>query len=193
MLAFNSLICFPAFIVAGYFVFGQRVPYSFDPKDIPDSLTLFLQCLFCMLMEDIVFHISHRFLHWKVIYPYIHKLHHSYTTTVGIAAEYSHPIEYILGNVLASSMGVIILDRHVHITTSIVWGLIRIFETTDGHCGYEFSWSPFRLLPFGTSATYHDFHHSHNVGNYSSFFSIWDTIFGSNRVYYKYQQEREEK
>ena len=34
--------------------------------------------------------------------------------------------------------------------------------------GFEFPWSPFRLLPFSASATYHDYHHSHNRGNFSS-------------------------
>lgn len=65
-------------------------------------------------------------------------------------------------------------------------------ETQDGHCGYDFSWSPYRLIPFSTSAAYHDFHHSHNVGNYSSFFSFWDTLFGCNNDYYAFEEKKKE-
>ena len=42
--------------------------------------------------------------------------------------------------------------------------------------------------------SYHDYHHSTNVGNYSGFFSFWDTICGTNQHYYKaIAKEEEEK
>lgn len=50
----------------------------------------------------------------------------------------------------------------------------------DGHCGYGFSWSIFRLLPFSGSAQGHDFHHSHNKGNFASFFTWWDWAMGTD-------------
>ena len=132
---------------------------------------------FCMICEDFAFHFTHRFLHWRRIYPYIHKIHHTYVTSVGIAAEYSHPLEFIFGAVIPGALGGLILGKRMHFCTFLIWGIVRLGETLDGHCGYEFSWSPYRLIPFSTSASYHDFHHSHNMGNYSSFFSFWDTIF----------------
>lgn len=148
-----------------------------------------LNITFCMICEDFAFHFTHRFLHWKVIYPYIHKVHHTYVTTVGIAAEYSHPIEFIIGAAFPGAVGSMILGKNMHYSTVLLWTIVRVCETLDGHCGYEFSWSPYRLIPFSTSASYHDFHHSHNVGNYSSFFSFWDTIFGQNKTFYIYQEK----
>lgn len=97
---------------------------------------------------------------------------------MGIAAEYSHPLEFIFGAAIPASLGGMLLGKNMHFCTFLIWGVIRTGETLDGHCGYEFSWSPYRLVPFSTSAAYHAFHHSHNVGNFSSFFSFWDTIFG---------------
>lgn len=32
--------------------------------------------------------------------------------------------------------------------TSNMWGLYRVCESGDAHSGYEFPWSPFRLIPF---------------------------------------------
>jgi len=66
-------------------------------------------------------------------------------------------------------------------------------ETADQHSGYEFSWSPYRLIPLSGSANYHNFHHSHNVGNYTSLFTIWDTLCGTNSHYFKFQAAKERK
>lgn len=157
---------------------------SFSMEDLPDTTTLMFTIAFCMICEDFTFHIIHRFLHWRAIYPYIHKLHHTYVNPIGISAEYSHPIEFIFGVLVPSSVGATLLGEKMHFATFLYWTLVRTGESLDGHSGYEFSWSPYRLIPFSTSASYHNFHHSHNIGNYSSFFSLWDTIFGQNKAYY---------
>jgi len=157
---------------------------SMSIEDLPGPLTLAASITFFMLVEDFVFYWSHRFLHQKFIYPYIHKMHHSHNTTVGIAAEYAHPVEFILGNMLPTSAGIALLGTNVHLLTVLAWYAIRFGETLDGHCGYEFSWSPYRLIPFSGSAEYHDFHHAVNIGNYGSFFSIWDSVFGTNTAFY---------
>ena len=49
------------------------------------------------------------------------------------------------------------------------------------------------MLPFGSDYGYHVYHHSNNVGNYSSFFTLWDTVFGSNKAYYEFLEEVKEK
>lgn len=74
-----------------------------------------------------------------------------------------------------------------------MWGVIRMMETVDGHSGYEFSWSPYRLLPLSGSSSYHNFHHFKNVGNYSSFFTIWDTVCGTNKAYFRYIAKKEKE
>jgi sterol desaturase/sphingolipid hydroxylase (fatty acid hydroxylase superfamily) len=133
-----------------------------------------------MLMEDFSFYWLHRFLHLSFIYPFIHKIHHEYNNSISLGSEYAHPIEFIFSNILPTSIGYIILGEKVHFATYILFLGIRIFETIDGHCGYEFSWSPYRLLPLSGSSEYHNFHHSHNIGCFGSFFTYWDTIFGTN-------------
>jgi methylsterol monooxygenase/4-alpha-methyl-delta7-sterol-4alpha-methyl oxidase len=113
--------------------------------------------------------------------------------TIGIASEYAHPVEYALGNLLPLSVGPLLLGPKMHILTLFAWYAVRTGETLDGHCGYEFSWSPYRLVPFSGSSEYHDWHHSENIGNYASFFRIWDTVFGTNKDFYKMCDERESK
>ena len=60
----------------------------------------------------------------------------------------------------------------------------RVFETCDGHSGYEFPFSPCRMIPLGGGANFHSYHHLVNVGNYGSAFIIWDLIFGTSKEYF---------
>lgn len=189
LVTFNNLVCLPFSLLVETLFHQGKCPYAFDVEGLPSSLTLMCTIAFCMFVEDASFTAAHWTLHRKALYPYIHKLHHTHVTPVGIAAEYAHPIEFMLGNLLPVSLGPALLGKNIHLFTVIVWYTFRALETLDGHSGYEFSWSPYRLIPFSGSASYHDFHHTHNVGNYSSFFSLWDTVFGLNVDYHNYQEE----
>ena len=83
----------------------------------------------------------------------------------------------------------------------MVWVVYRIAESIDAHSGYEFPWSPFRLVPFSgiillnlVPASFHNYHHTHNVGNYATFFCFWDYIFGTSPRYYAHREKlRQEK
>lgn len=82
-----------------------------------------------------------------------------------------------------------LLGQKFHATTLTLWAVLRVAETIESHSGYSLPMPVsvlmgnfFRVIPtfVGTDPDYHDFHHSHNVGNYSSFFSIWDDLFETN-------------
>lgn len=87
-----------------------------------------------------------------------------------------------------------------------MWITVRVLETTDSHSGYEFSWSPYRLLPLSGklfryrgsiyilgSASYHHFHHFYNKGNFGVLFTIWDVLCGTNSDYFKYRHNMSNK
>lgn len=97
---------------------------------------------------------------------------------------YAHPLESMTANHFPFFSGLFLLGARTHFSVVLIWSLIRFLETSDGHSGYEFPWSIFRLMPLGGDATYHDFHHSKNVGNYGSFTTIWDSVFDTNKDFY---------
>ena len=105
---------------------------------------------------------------------------------MSIASENAHWFEFFLGNLFPMSLGPMILGKNMHVFSKGTWLIARFCESYDAHSGYEFPWSPFRLIPFSCTATYHDYHHSHNVGCYSTFFTFWDTLLESNSDFYKY-------
>ena len=142
-----------------------------------------------MMFEDLSFYFNHRVLHQSWVYPSIHKIHHEHKATFSLASLHAHPFEYIFGNVLPTMIGPMILGHRMHRAAVCGWLFVRVLESLDGHCGYDFPWSPFRLLPFQPEGNYHDFHHETNVGNYGTFFTWCDTIFGTNSAFYKSKTE----
>lgn len=105
--------------------------------------------------------------------------------TFSLAALHAHPFEYIMGNVVPVMVGPALLDTNMHRAAMFGWYFARGWESMEGHSGYSFSWSPYRLLPCQPEGDYHYFHHESNVGNYATFFTVWDTVFGTNSEYYK--------
>jgi len=185
----NHVIFLPLFLIPYYY--KNEAISRIDYQTLPGSFEVIIQTVFFMIVEDASFYWFHRFLHMDFIYPYIHKLHHKYVNTVSIGSEFAHPVEFVLGNVVTTSLGAIILGKRTHMFTYIMWMILRIAETTDGHCGYEFSWSPFRLLPMSAGSEFHNYHHLAFKGNYASFFTYWDRI--CNTVHQRYLEFVEKK
>ena len=44
------------------------------------------------------------------------------------------------------------------------------------HSGYEFSWGIMKFLPGKVGTSYHDFHHSHNIGCFGGFLKLTDYL-----------------
>lgn len=74
-----------------------------------------------MIIEDTGFYWMHRFLHIPSVYKLYHKKHHEYNNSISISALYSHPVDYILSNVIPTAAGAILLDSRSHYATMIMW------------------------------------------------------------------------
>lgn len=147
-----------------------------------------------MIGEDFAFYWIHRAVHTPFFYKHIHKRHHEFKVPIGMSSIYAHPLEYIFGNLVPYVAVFKLLGSRTHIATFFIWyfscfnfrTILRNFETVDGHSGYEFSFSPFRLIPLSGSSEYHFYHHSNNLGNYCSFFTVWDSLCGTNKSFFEY-------
>lgn len=139
--------------------------------------------------EDLFFFSAHWALHQPLLYKY-HKVHHEYTTTVSVTGLYSHIVEFLIANSIPAGiyMKLASLYAPMHVSTAVIWMVLRFWDAYNGHCGYVFSWAPLQLLPFCTNDDFHDFHHSHNSGNYGSQLRYLDTIFGTNKSFKNYKK-----
>lgn len=196
----NHLIVIPLLV---YIVFYPIYKY-FIPTELTsvcqsyynsiEYLTPFVglyKLLFYIIVEDFLFYWCHRVLHTPLLYKLIHKQHHEFRvlTNYSIAAEYTSPIESLIGNIIPLFLGPLLLPGHFYLLC--FWIIIRMWKTCDAHSGYQFKWSPFNIgYPFNPTSR-HDYHHETGKGSYGSFLLIWDTLCQTDQDYL--QREKTKK
>ncbi|KDQ15753.1 hypothetical protein BOTBODRAFT_31639 [Botryobasidium botryosum FD-172 SS1] len=145
-----------------------RLPPSlrFDAA-LPSLAECIREISLSMLMREVFFYYSHRILHHPSIYPRIHKTHHRFTAPVALAAQYAHPIEHLVANILPIVLPSLILRSHI--VTFWIFLAIELAETTTVHSGYDF---------LHGAAKMHDLHHEKFVVNYGTL-GLLDWVHGT--------------
>ncbi|KAL4958677.1 sterol desaturase family protein [Aspergillus stella-maris] len=143
---------------------------NLDPT-IPGWRTLVGDFIFGLLAREISFYYVHRILHHPRLYPHIHKMHHKYTAPVAFAAEYAHPVEHLLANVLPITLPLYL--KGAHFVSIMLFGVFELWEAAADHSGYDF----LKLPP----AELHDLHHEKFRVNYGTI-GLMDWIHGTDVV-----------
>ncbi|KAI8495710.1 Methylsterol monooxygenase 1 [Branchiostoma belcheri] len=173
-------------LMCGTYHFTQwfGIPYDYD--SMPPWYVLCMQVFCCAVVEDLWHYVLHRIMHHRRYYKYVHKVHHHFQVPFGATAEYAHPVETV---VLGTGFFLGILMFCTHMVQMWAWVAVRLIETIDVHSGYDLPYHPLHLIPFYGGARFHDFHHMNFTGNYSSTFTWWDKLFGTDQQYKDYQKK----
>ncbi|XP_022619237.1 cholesterol 25-hydroxylase-like protein [Seriola dumerili] len=150
-----------------------------SPPVAPAMLAVVKDVLACLLLFDTQYffwHLLHHKVYW--LYRFFHKEHHVYTATFSLTTEDTSVWE-MLSLSFFTTLNPVLLDCHP--LTEMLFFIANIYLSVEAHSGYEFPWSPHRLVPFGLygGAQHHDLHHLKFKVNYAPYFTHWDRLFGT--------------
>lgn len=151
-------------------------------EEIPSYSTVAWHLFIFIISEDALFFWSHYLLHTPFLMRTVHSKHHEFKQPVGVTSLLSHPIESFLGNNLPVFLMPILL-KEKHLFTILIWISLRVLQTVNAHCGYDFPFfNPRIWLPgLHGGSLFHDYHHKYGKDNYGSFFTLWDRLMGTYR------------
>lgn len=141
-------------------LFYLTIPVIFDPQYI------IYRFIISVITTEIIFFYTHKLLHHPKLYKY-HKPHHVFIEPCAFSALYCHPIEAVLCNQFAISVGPIITGMSTY--ELMVWSLLTALNTLKAHSGSK--------RPFFNSR-YHDIHHQKHNRNFG-FLYLLDIVHGT--------------
>jgi len=128
----------------------------------------FPKVVVCSLTIETVFFWTHWAIHFPYLYRKIHKLHHTFTAPIAVAAVYAHPLEYLFGNLAGVILGPVLANCHP--LTAYWWVTLSLVSTCGSHSGY--AWH---------GAIGHDLHHEKFNVNFGVL-KIFDYIMGTRYI-----------
>lgn len=135
---------------------------------------LMFSFILTLVFHDFYFYWTHRFMHHKEIFKYVHRVHHESTNPSPWAAYAFHPWEALI-QALVFPIMVLTLPLHPFVMTLFL--LYMIIRNVIGHLGFEIfpkGWTKNKWLSWTTPVTHHNIHHEKFNTNYGLYFSWWD-------------------
>jgi len=133
-----------------------------------------------ILLHDTWFYWTHRLMHWRRLFPLMHRVHHLSHTPTPWSALAFHPTEAV---VQAMVFPLVALVMPLHPLGALLWLIYMFVINVWGHLGFELFPAGFRrhwLFRWHNTTTHHDMHHQHVNGNYSLYFNFWDRVMRTN-------------
>jgi sterol desaturase/sphingolipid hydroxylase (fatty acid hydroxylase superfamily) len=140
--------------------------------------------------HDAYFYWTHRFMHWKPVFPLVHRIHHLSRTPTPWAAFSFHPLEAVIE---AGLFPLFILVVPTHPLAALIWLTYMTVMNVLGHCGHEILPPGFTRHPltrWHNTAVHHDMHHQYVHCNYGLYYNLWDRLMGTNHARYDEEFER---
>jgi Delta7-sterol 5-desaturase len=117
---------------------------------------------------------SHRALHQRTLFRYIHRIHHRYTAPVIFTTTAVHPIEFLTFEFFLI-LPALIIPVHAAVYVAVI--AYTYFIGMVDHSGVHVRWP----LPLHGDNRFHDDHHVYFHCNYGHHTALFDRLHGSAR------------
>lgn len=137
---------------------------------------LIFSLVVAIVFHDFYFYWTHRLMHHKKLFKYVHRVHHESTNPSPWAAYSFHPWEALIQ---AMVMPILVFILPLHPLTAFIFLAYMIIRNVMGHLGFEILPKGFtknKWLNWNTAVTHHNMHHEHFHSNYGLYFTWWDKL-----------------
>lgn len=137
-----------------------------------------------VVFHDFYFYWTHRLMHHKRLFKYVHRVHHESTNPSPWAAYSFHPWEALIQ---ALVMPILVFTLPLHPLTASLFLAYMIIRNVVGHLGFEILPKGFtknKWLNWNTAVTHHNMHHEQFHSNYGLYFTWWDKLMKTENAKY---------
>jgi Delta7-sterol 5-desaturase len=137
---------------------------------------LIFSLVVAIMFHDFYFYWTHRLMHNKRIFRYVHSIHHESTNPSPWAAYAFHPWEALIQSLV---MPILVFSLPLHPLAAFLFLAYMIIRNVIGHLGFEILPKGFtknKWLNWNTVVTHHNMHHEHFHSNFGLYFTWWDKL-----------------
>jgi lathosterol oxidase len=133
-----------------------------------------LSALGLLVLVDAGLYYSHRLLHHRLLFRYVHRWHHRYVAPIIFTTTATHPVEFLIFQTMLI-LPAFVIPAHITIYF-LVMGYTYLIGMID-HVGVRVRWR----LPLHGDNAFHDEHHVYFHCNYGHHTSLFDRLHGTVR------------
>jgi Delta7-sterol 5-desaturase len=145
----------------------------------------FLSIVIMVIVHDAYFYWTHRLMHWKAIFKWVHKVHHLSHNPTSLTSYSFHPTEAIIH---AGIIPLIAFTIPAHVSAISIFFIYQLVMNIMGHVGYDLYPKNFTNnwhTKLYTTPTHHNMHHQYVKFNFGLYLSFWDWVMKTNHPKYE--------
>ena len=182
--SFTTVIIFGLVILPVWWATNHNITLVYRPLDKYGYFYYVFSILLMIVLQDTYYYWTHRLLHWKKIFRYVHKTHHLSLNPTPFSAYALHPVEALLD---VSIIPIIVFTIPYHASAVTIFSAYTLGMNVLGHTGFEFFPSGFtrhKWFKWHNTPTHHNMHHRYVKYNFSIYFNFWDRVMKTNHPNY---------